>query len=68
MGRTCRTYVRTWWGRIESNYLPKRYEHPALTDELRPHALSILSLLRYNVENNAKQTKTTKTPDLSHPL
>ena len=21
---------------MESNHLPKRYEHPALTDELRP--------------------------------
>jgi hypothetical protein len=29
--------LTNWWGRMESNHLPKRYEHPALTDELRPH-------------------------------
>ena len=25
-----------WWGWLESNRLPKRYEHSALTDELHP--------------------------------
>lgn len=31
-----------WWGRLESNRLPRRYEHPALTDELRPRGVSSL--------------------------
>ena len=25
-----------WWGWLESNQLPRRYERPALTDELHP--------------------------------
>ena len=25
---------KTWWARQESNLLPRRYERPALTDEL----------------------------------
>lgn len=40
-----------WWGRLESNQLPRRYEHPALTDELRPQTYNIIAyypLLGYN--------------------
>ena len=44
-----------WWGRLESNQLPSGYEPPALTDELRPHAPFILTLLRYNREDHAKK-------------
>ena len=43
-----------WWGRLESNQLPSGYEPPALTDELRPRTPFILTLLRYNREDDAK--------------
>lgn len=35
-----------WWGRLESNRLPRRYEHPALTDELRPQYISLRLITR----------------------
>ncbi len=28
-----------WWGWLESNQLPRRYERPALTDELHPRII-----------------------------
>lgn len=34
-----------WWGRMELNHLPKRYEHPALTGELRPQDSTIIAYL-----------------------